>query len=108
MPMNPRHGEVWMADLGMVAKVRPVVVLSDETAGGARSITIVIPVTSQNRGSDFEIPLGHLRFLNVDSVANVQGIVSVAQTRLERRLGILRTEDLLAIKLALKKACALS
>ncbi|MCZ7638669.1 MAG: hypothetical protein M5U12_23000 [Verrucomicrobia bacterium] len=25
--MRPRHGEVWLADLGLAAKTRPVVVL---------------------------------------------------------------------------------
>ena len=25
--MNPRHGEVWLVDMGMAAKTRPAVVL---------------------------------------------------------------------------------
>jgi hypothetical protein len=27
MAVNPRHGEVWLADMGLAAKVRPVVLL---------------------------------------------------------------------------------
>jgi hypothetical protein len=41
-------------------------------------------------------------------VANVQGISAIPRVRFERRLGILPATDLLAIKLALKKACALT
>ena len=25
--MNPRHGEVWLVDMGMTAKIRPAIVL---------------------------------------------------------------------------------
>ncbi|MDP1590828.1 MAG: type II toxin-antitoxin system PemK/MazF family toxin [Prosthecobacter sp.] len=105
--MQPRHGEVWIADLGMTAKIRPVVVLMDDQVEVPRSVIVFVPVTSQSRGSEFEIPLGHLYFLQKDSAANVQGIGIVANARFERRLGILPADDLLKIKLALKKLCAL-
>jgi len=29
--MNPRHGEVWLVDMGMAAKTRPGVVLIADT-----------------------------------------------------------------------------
>ena len=58
--MNPRHGEVWLVDMGMVAKTRPAVVLIADNLDAPRSLIIHIPVTRQNRGSELEVPLGHL------------------------------------------------
>ncbi len=51
--------------------------------------------------------LGHLPFLDPESVANVQGIGSLPSVRFEKRLGSVSSEDLKAIKAALVKACAL-
>jgi mRNA interferase MazF len=106
--MPPRHGEVWLADLGMAAKTRPVVVLMSDDVNAPRTLIIHVPITRQSRGSELEIPLGHLRFLDPDSVANVQAIGAVPRVRFERRLGTVASSDLAAIKQALIKACALS
>lgn len=106
--MNPRHGEVWFADLGLAAKTRPVVVLMADELNAPRTLIIHVPVTRQSRGSELEIPLGHLRFLDPDSVANVQAIGALPRARFERRLGAVTATDLGAIKRALSKACALS
>jgi mRNA interferase MazF len=75
--MMPRLGDVWVADLGITGKVRPVVIVLDENISVERSLVIYVPVTSQNRGTPLEMPLGHIRFLSPDSVANVQAIGSV-------------------------------
>ena len=74
MAMHPSHGEVWLADLGMAGKTRPVVVLLADDLDAPRTLIIHVPVTRQSRGGALEIPLGHLRFLDLDSVANVQAI----------------------------------
>ena len=91
----------------MMGKIRPVVVLLDDQVEVPRSLIIYIPVTSQNRGSEFEVPLGHLRFLQNDSVANVQAVGVLPNARFERRLGTLPADELMKVKLALKKICAL-
>src|SRR3989442_15484446 len=105
--MSPRHGEVWLVDMGMVAKTRPGVALIADTLNAPRSLIIHIPITRENRGSELEVPLGHLRFLDPDSVANVQGIGSLPSVRFEKRIGVLPEADLKAVKAALLKACAL-
>jgi mRNA interferase MazF len=105
--MNPRHGEVWLVDMGMVAKTRPAIVLIADNLDAPRSLIIYIPITRQNRGSELEVQLGHLRFLDPDSVANVQGIGSLPSVRFEKRLGAVLPSDLEAVKKALVKACAL-
>jgi len=105
--MNPKHGEVWLADLGLTAKLRPVIVVSFDDPTAPRALVIYIPITSQHRGSPYEIHLGHLPWLSKTSVANVQGIGSLPPFRLEKRLGLLPAEDLLKIKQALIYACKL-
>jgi mRNA interferase MazF len=105
--MNPRHGEVWLADMGMAAKTRPTIVLIADNLNAPRSLVIHIPITRENRGSELEVPLGHLPFLDKESVANVQGIGSLPTVRFEKRIGFLPPTDLAAVKKALLKACAL-
>jgi mRNA interferase MazF len=105
--MNPRHGEVWLADMGMAAKTRPAVVLIADQIAAPRTLIIHIPITRQNRGSELEVPLGHLPFLDPESVANVQGIGSLPSVRFEKRLGLVPEADLKKVKAALPKACAL-
>jgi mRNA interferase MazF len=63
--------------------------------------------TRQNRGSELEVPLGHLPFLDSDSIANVQAIGSLPSIRFEKRLGTVPESDLKKVKAALLKACAL-
>lgn len=78
-----------------------------ENLNAPRSLIIHVPITRQNRGSDLEVPLGHLPFLDPASVANVQGIGSLPAVRFEKRLGALPEADLTALKKALVRACAL-
>jgi mRNA interferase MazF len=85
--MSPRPGEVWLADLGLAAKTRPVVIVSRYDPDAPRALAIYVPVTTQNRGSKYEVELPKLHFLRETSVANVQGIASLTMNRLERKIG---------------------
>ena len=85
--MNPQPGEVWLADLGLAAKTRPVVIVSRYDPDPPRALIIYVPLTTQNRQSPYEVLLPKLPFLNQISVANVQGIGSLPSVRLERKLG---------------------
>ena len=53
--MQPTRGEVWLFDLGMAAKTRPVLVVSVAYGDTDRAIVTVVPHTTQLRGSPFEI-----------------------------------------------------
>ena len=106
--MSPRPGEVWLADLGLAAKTRPVVIVSRHDPDAPRALTIYVPLTTQNRGSRYEVALPKLRFLREISVANVQGIASLALTRLERKLGEVPPEVLAQIREALAFATGTS
>jgi mRNA interferase MazF len=102
--MHPRPGEVWLADLGIAAKTRPVVVVSRYDEDPPRVLVLYVPLTSEDRGSEYEVEMPKLPFLRLASVANVQGIGSLAVKRLERRLGTLPTEAMERIKKALRFA----
>ncbi len=99
--MNPKPGEGWLVDLGLAAKTRPIVIVSRYDADPPRALVLYIPITTQNRGSEYEVELPALPFLRQGSIANVQGLGSVPSVRLERKLGELPEETMLMIKQAL-------
>jgi mRNA-degrading endonuclease toxin of MazEF toxin-antitoxin module len=55
----------------------------------------------QQRGSRYEIQLGDLPFLHQTSVVNVQGIGSLIEARLERKLGQLPAATMAKVKEAI-------
>lgn len=106
--MNPQPGEVWLADLGLAAKVRPVVIVSRNDPDPPRALVIYVPLTTQSRQSRYEVALPKQRFLDSDSVVNVQGIGSLPIARLERKLGKLSDKLMNEIKLAISFALDLA
>ena len=105
--MNPRPGEVWLADLGWAAKFRPIVIVSRHDPDAPRSLIIYVPITTQYRQSAYEVMLPRRRFLDRDSFVNVQGIGSLPTARLGRRLGTLPEAALADIKRAITFALEL-
>lgn len=87
---RPKAGEVWFADLGMIEKGRPVLVLTYPDPEDARALVIVAPLTSQIRGLRGEVNLGHPKWLPKPSAVNVQGLASFDRNKLTRRFGIPR------------------
>ena len=106
--MSPRPGEVWLADLGLAAKTRPVVIVSRYDPDAPRALVIYVPVTTQNRGSKYEVELPKLPFLREISVANVQGIASLTANRLERKIGEVSADVLQRIREALAFATGIA
>ena len=102
--MNPQPGEIWLADLGLAAKTRPVVIVSREDPDPPRSLVLYVPLTTQRRDSPYEVPLPRLPFLDRESVANVQGLGALPNVRLERKIGRLSAETMRRIKDALASA----
>jgi mRNA interferase MazF len=100
--MSPHPGEVWLAYLGLAAKMRPVVIVSRYDPEAPRALVLYVPLTSQKRASRYEVELPRLQFLKSQSVANVQGLGSLPVTRLERKLGEVPDEVLRNIHQALK------
>ena len=102
--LHPRPGEVWLADLGLAAKTRPVVVVSRHDEEPPRVLVTYVPLTSEDRGSPYEVKVPGLPFLRLEGVANVQGIAPLPPRRLERLLGVLPPEVMDRTKEALRFA----
>jgi len=102
--MKAKPGDIWLADLGLAAKVRPVLIVSRYDPDAPRALIVYVPLTTQHRGSRYEVPVGHLPFLDAASVANVQGIGALIEPRLERKLGHLPPELMAKIKEAVRFA----
>jgi mRNA interferase MazF len=108
--MNPQPGEIWLADLGLAAKTRPVVIVSRQDSDPPRALVLYVPLTTQRKDGPYEVLLPRLPFLDRESVANVQGLGSIPTVRLERRIGRLsaeimeRLKEALAFALDLKRA----
>jgi mRNA interferase MazF len=94
--MNPKPAEVWLVDLGLAAKTRPVIIVSRHDPTPPRALVLYVPVTTQNRGSLYEVELPALPFLKQGSVANVQGLGSIPSVKLERKLGELPEATMLS------------
>jgi len=54
--MTPKLGEVYLVDLGIAGKVRPVVIVTREDASVPRALSVTVRLTSQNRGSQSKSP----------------------------------------------------
>jgi len=63
VPTDPKPGEVWFAELGMVEKSRPVLVLAFPGSQDARALAVVAPLTSQIPSMRGEVDLGKPRWL---------------------------------------------
>jgi mRNA interferase MazF len=102
--MNPIPGELYLIDLGMSGKVRPALIVSREDPDSPRAVAICAPLTTQNRGSAYEVALGKLKFLDKESWINVQGVMSIGHEKLIRRLGRISPRQLDDVKAALRFA----
>ena len=105
--MNAKPGDIWLADLGLAAKTRPVLIMSRLDPDRPRALITYVPLTTQHRGSRYEIPVGDLPFLHQPSVVNVQGIGSLVEPRLERKLGQLSPATMAKVKDAIRFALEL-
>ena len=98
---TPRRGEVWLVDLGMVAKIRPCLVVSipanDEND---RVLTTLIPHTTSTRGSRFEIAIAS-RFLKTGAF-DVQNVITIPTIKMIRMLGKRTPDEMLEIEAGLK------
>lgn len=100
---KPQAGEVWIADFGIIGKIRPVLVLYYPTPKDSRMLVIVAPLTSQIRGCNGEIDITHIKWLPKPSAINIQVLASVDKNCLSRKLGILPTTDFNNVKSEIKK-----
>jgi mRNA interferase MazF len=99
---NPLRGEVWLVDLGMVAKIRPCLIFSVPAAGpNDRVLATVVAHTTSARGSGFEVAVP-ARFLQ-PGVFDAQNLISIPHAKLVRRLGVLTPDQMDAVSVVVRK-----
>ena len=86
-----KAGEVWVVDLGMVAKVRPALLLTGYPADDELALITILPHTTALRGHRWKLVLPK-PFLKTGAF-HFQQVQSVSVSRLERRLGVISTEE---------------
>jgi mRNA-degrading endonuclease toxin of MazEF toxin-antitoxin module len=105
MPLA-RRGEIWLVDLGMVQKTRPVVILSVAFLDRERAVVTYVPRTTLLRHTRFEVP-HHARGFDAGAF-DAQGLGGVPVTKLIRPLGVLDAAALQAVEIAVKSWLGLS
>jgi mRNA interferase MazF len=94
---HARRGEVWRVDLGITAKTRPCLVLTDPPTDAALDLYTVVPHTTALRDNPWEVQIPK-NFLQHPGAFHVQQIQSVSRRRLEQKLGQLTKEELSLIE----------
>ncbi len=99
MPAAHR-GEVWIVDLGMAAKPRPALVLSVTPLDHERALVTYVPRTTSLRGTRFEV-VHQARGFEPGGF-DAQGLGTVPNAKLIRRLGVVESATLAQIEAAVK------
>jgi mRNA interferase MazF len=100
-----QRGEIWLIDLGLAQKTRPCLILSIDYLEQERAIVTYIPRTLHPRQTRFEVPHQARGF--EPGAFDAQGIGSIPDIKLEKRIGILEPALLLKVESAVKRWLAL-
>jgi mRNA interferase MazF len=88
--------------MGYEGKVRPVVVISRADPDAPRALCVVVPLTTQNRGSRYEVAMPKVPWLKHQSFANVQALAAYEHHELLEKRGRFDTRTMSAIKDAVR------
>jgi mRNA interferase MazF len=88
---RPVPGEIWRVDLGLTAKVRPCLVMSDYPSEDELALILVIPHTTAVRRNRWEFACAK-SFLK-PGVFHLQQIQPVSLNRLESKVGVLTNDE---------------
>ena len=87
-----KRGEIWIVDFGIAAKVRPALLLTNQPADDELDLLTVLLHTTATRGNQWELSIPK-PFLK-QGAFHLQQIQTVSTVKLERRLGVLSTEEM--------------
>ena len=104
---NFSRGDVVVVDLGMAAKSRPCVVISVANPDSQRSMSVVVPMTTEIRGGECEVRFLKPAWLRQESVVNVLGIAGVDNSKIERRIAAFPADKMAQIESVLKRLLGL-
>ncbi len=99
-------GEVWLIDLGLAAKIRPCLIISDYPTDDELALLLIIPHTTSVKGNRWEVAVPK-SFLK-PGVFHLQQIQPVPVSRLIKRLGTLSNAELVELKATLASLLGLS
>jgi mRNA interferase MazF len=94
-----------MADLGFVAKVRPVLILSVDYRNEERAVVTYVIRTTSVRGTQYEV--SHPSRGMPDGAFDAQGIASIPDVKLERRIGVVDAATMDKVENAVRSWLAL-
>ncbi len=100
-----KRGEIWLVDLGYVAKVRPVLVMSVPPGDNDRALVSYVTRTTSVRGTDYEIE--HRQRGMKAGAFDAQGIGTTDQSHFIRRLGVVDEATMGKVEEAVKAWLAL-
>lgn len=100
--MTTEPGQVYLVDLGMAAKTRPMLVVSRRDEDAPRALAICAPITTSTRNSKYEVSIGKPKFLHEASYVNLQGLQAIQHHELKRMIGRLPNAEFQNIKNAIK------
>ena len=102
--MTPKVGEVYKLDLAYQGKVRPVAIMSRDDSDAPRALALFVPLTKESRPSRYEVTLPRVRWLKLQSYANVQAIGAAGFHELTDRRGRFEPPVIAQIKDAIRYA----
>jgi mRNA interferase MazF len=103
--VRPRRGDIWLVDLGLAQKTRPVLALSVNFLDNERAVVTYVPRTTSQRSTRFEVPHNAKGF--EAGAFDAQGIGSIPIVKLVRHLGIADAATLRRVEAAVKAWLAL-
>jgi mRNA interferase MazF len=92
---------VWLVDLGMVAKVRPCLVLSVPAGLQDRALATLVIHTTSTRGASYEVVV-QARFLKPGAF-DTQDIVTVPHAKFLRKIGDLVPDQLALVEQSVRR-----
>ena len=104
-PSTVSRGDIWLVDLGLAAKVRPVVVLSVAYLDHERAVVTYIPRTTSFRNTRFEVSHSAPGFQ--PGAFDAQGIGTIPVVKMVRRLGKMDESALTQVETAVRGWLAL-
>jgi mRNA interferase MazF len=97
---NVKRGEVWLVDLGMVAKARPAAIMNIPFADDERALFAILPHTTATRGGRFEVVID-VPWLERGAF-DIQGLRHIPGSVFIRKLGTLSQSQLDSLLHAIK------
>ena len=97
---RPSRCEVWMVDLGLAAKVRPCLLLTDWPADNELALVTVLAHTRSLQGNPWEHAV-RKPFLK-EGAFHLQQVHSIPTAKLERKLGDLTAAEMGVIEQLLR------